>query len=100
MFSDIGDDELNEIVRKDANSHPNFGLRMMKWYLQNKGVRVQRKRIRYSFFRIGLMQRWKMAIKRRVYNVKYPLSLWHIDGNHKLIKKEHLDDQKGKLLLS
>ena len=24
---------------------------------------------------------------RRVYNVKQPLSLWHMDGNHKLIRK-------------
>ena len=90
MFSDIGDDELDEIVREAANSHPKFGLRMMIGYLQSKGVRVQRKQIRYSFLRIdpiGLMQRWKMAIKRRVYNVKYPLSLWHIDGNHKLLIK-------------
>jgi repressor of nif and glnA expression len=89
MFSNIGDDELHEIVRGISNSHPNFGLRMMKGCLQSKGVRVQRKRIRYSFLRIdpiGLMQRWKMAIKRRTYNVKYPLSLWHIDEHHKLIK--------------
>ena len=49
MFSDIGDDKLDEIVREAANSHPNFGLRMMKGYLQSKGVCVQRKRIRYSF---------------------------------------------------
>ena len=78
MLSDIGDDELDEIVREAANSHPNFGLRMMKGYLQSKSVCVQRKRIRYSFLwidPIGLMQRWKMAIKRRVYNVKYPMSL-------------------------
>ena len=89
MFSDIGDDELDKIVREAANSHPNFGLRMMKGYLQSKGVCVQRKQIRYSFLQIdpiGLMQRWKMAIKRHVYNVKYPLSLCHNDGNHKLIK--------------
>lgn len=89
MFSNIGDDELDDIVREASNSHPNFGLRMTKGYLHSKGVRVQRKRIRYSLLRIdpiGLMQRWKMAIKRRTYNVKYPLSLWLIDGNHKLIK--------------
>jgi repressor of nif and glnA expression len=89
MFSNIGDDEMDDIVREASNSHPNFGLRMMKGYLQSKGVHVQRKRIRYSLLRIdpiGLMQRWKMAIKRQTYNVKYPLSLWHIDGNHKLIK--------------
>ena len=61
MFSNIGDDELDDIVREASNSHPNFGLRMMKGYLQSKGVRVQRKRIRYSLLRIdpiGLMQRW------------------------------------------
>ena len=78
MLSDNGDDELDEIVREAANSHPNFGLRMMKGYLQSKSVCVQRKRIRYSFLwidPIGLMQRWKMAIKRRVYNVKYIMSL-------------------------
>ena len=89
MFSNIGDDELDEIIRGISNSYPNFGLRMMKGYLQSKGVHVQRKRIRYSFLQIdpiGLMQRWKMAIKRWTYNVKYPLSLWHIDGNHRLIK--------------
>ncbi|CAB4007013.1 cytosolic Fe-s cluster assembly factor nubp1-b-like [Paramuricea clavata] len=61
---------------------------MMKGYLQSKGWRVQRDRIRCSLLRtdpIGLMQRWQKAIKRRSYNVKYPRSLWHIDGNHKLI---------------
>lgn len=89
MFSNIGDDKLDEIVREASNSHPNFGLRMMKRYLHSKGVRAQRKCIRYSLLPIdpfGLMQSWKTAINRRTYNVKCPLSLRHIDGNHKLIK--------------
>lgn len=32
------------------------------------------------------MERWKSTTRRRNYNVRYPLSLWHIDGNHKLIR--------------
>jgi hypothetical protein len=49
MFSNIGDDELDDMMREALNSHPNFGLRMMKEYLQSKGVHVQRKRIGHSF---------------------------------------------------
>jgi len=32
------------------------------------------------------MQRWRKAVQRRKYNVHSPLSLWHIDGCHKLIR--------------
>ncbi|KAK3742109.1 hypothetical protein QZH41_020267 [Actinostola sp. cb2023] len=32
------------------------------------------------------MQRWQQTIKRRQYQVRCPLSLWHIDDNHKLIR--------------
>ena len=88
MFSDIDDNQLDEIIRQPSNDHPNFGIRMIKGYLQSKGWRVQRDRVRSSLLRtdpIGLMQRWQQAIKRCSYNVKFPRSLWHIDGNHKLI---------------
>ena len=88
-FSDINDNQLDELVRQVSNDHPNFGIRMIKGYLQSKGWRVQRDRIRSSLLRtdpIGLMQRWQQAIKRRSYNVKFPRYLWHIDGNHKLIR--------------
>lgn len=29
---------------------------------------------------------WASPIRRRVYSVTYPNALWHIDGNHKLIR--------------
>ena len=35
---------------------------------------------------IGRRLRSMNAIHRRVYNVRSPLALWHMDGNHKLIR--------------
>lgn len=89
MYSTIDNNQLDELIIGATNQHPGFGIRMLKGYLQSKGFRIQRERIRSSLLRtdpIGLMERWRSTIKRRQYNVKYPLSLWHIDGNHKLIR--------------
>ena len=88
-YSTMDDDELDELTIQVSNEHPGIGIRMLKGYLQSKGIRVQRERIRLSLLRvdpIGIVQRWRSTVKRRCYNVKYPLSLWHIDGNHKLIR--------------
>lgn len=35
---------------------------------------------------VGQRLRSINPIRRRVYNVRSPLSLWHMDGNHKLIR--------------
>ncbi|CAB3991437.1 PREDICTED: uncharacterized protein LOC107331191 [Paramuricea clavata] len=89
MYSGIDDMQLDELVVTATGQHPQWGIRMVKGYLQRKGIRVQWKRVRQSLLRtdpIGLMERWTRTIKRREYRVKYPLSLWHIDGNHKLIR--------------
>ena len=89
MYSTIDDSQLDEPVRDASNEHPGIGIRMLNGYLKNKGFRIQRERIRSSLLRIdpiGLVERWRRTVKRRCYNVKYPLSLWHIDGNHKLIR--------------
>jgi hypothetical protein len=85
----MDDNELDELTVQASNEHPGIGIRMLKGYLQSKGIRVQRERIRLSLLRvdpIGIVQRLQSTVKRRRYNVKYPLSLWHIDGNHKLIR--------------
>ena len=89
MYSAIDDVQLDELVVSAVNQHPGIGIRMLKGFLQSKGFRIQRERIRMSLLRIdpiGLMERWRSTVKRRCYNVKYPLSLWHIDGHHKLIR--------------
>ena len=35
--------------------------------------------------RHGTRTRLKRSIRRRQYNINFPLELWHLDGNHKLI---------------
>ena len=54
-----------------------------------QGIRVQRHRLRSSVKRVdpvGQRLREFTNIRRRIYNVHSPLALWHIDGNHKLIR--------------
>ena len=56
--------------------------------LRNRGIKVQRWRLRELMREldpIGTALRWGQSICRRKYYVPAPNSLWHIDGNHKLI---------------
>ncbi|XP_031563975.1 uncharacterized protein LOC116299457, partial [Actinia tenebrosa] len=88
-FSKLSDEQLDSIVMQAQRDNPNIGIRMLKGHLQSLGHRIQRARICSSLRRTdptGVMQRWKKTIKRRQYRVRAPLSLWHIDGNHKLIR--------------
>ncbi|WAR28030.1 hypothetical protein MAR_013734 [Mya arenaria] len=70
-----------------TNVFPNIGNRT--------GFVVQKSRVLDSMKRVeieGVLQ-GKMLLKpilRRQYNVRAPLSLWHMDGYHKLIRIERL----------
>ena len=89
MYSTIDDRQLDQLVAEGTSQHPAFGIQMVKGYLKGKGYRIQWKRVRESLLRtdpIGLAERCRVTVNRRKYNVRFPLSLWHIDGNHKLIR--------------
>lgn len=61
----------------------------MQGHLLHEGHRVQQYRVRDSLFRIdpeGISIRWASTVQRRTYTVPSLLALWHIDGNHKLIR--------------
>ncbi len=65
------------------------GNRQMQGHLLSRGYRVQQVRIRESQRRIdpeGCMIRRLHVLNRRRYSVPAPLSLYHIDGNHKLMR--------------
>lgn len=50
---------------------------------------VSRQRISKTLFAIdpvGAPKRWYQTIKRRIYHVGTPNSLWHIDIHHKIIR--------------
>jgi hypothetical protein len=52
-------------------------------------MRVQFHRVRESQSRIdpeGSMLRRLQYLRRRYYSVRGPQHLWHVDGNHKLIR--------------
>ena len=86
---------------------PNCGYRMMQGHLLRQGHRIPHARIRDCLHRIdmeGVAIRWATTVQRRKYTVSSPQSLWHIDGNHKLIRLAvvsfiiHDGGKKGKSL--
>ena len=88
-YSQINDDQLDDLVREAQSLNPNTGIRLTKGFLVAKGHRVQLHRIRDALMRtdpVGIVERRSRTVVRRKYNVHGPLSLWHIDGNHKLIR--------------
>ena len=88
-YSDISDADLDEIVRGMTLAFPRCGEKMTDGRLRCQGVLVQRERIRNSLRRVdpvGCQVRRRMALHRRVYSVKSPNALWHLDGHHKLIR--------------
>ena len=88
-FSNVDDTQLDSTIASIKQTHPNDGEVMVKAHLMQKGFRVPRHRIRASIHRIdpeGVADRRSKAIKRRVYSVPRPNDVWHIDGNHKLIR--------------
>ena len=57
---------------------------------RERGIKVQRMRLRDSIHRVdekGVRERKKGRLQRRVYNVQGPNHLWHIDTNHKLVRR-------------
>lgn len=89
LYSRITNHELDAIVSQIKHEFPNCGYRLMQGHLLSRGLRVHQSRIRDSLHRVdpqGVAIRWASAVVRRKYEVFSPLSLWHLDGNHKLIR--------------
>ena len=85
----IADEELDNEVRFIKTFHPNCGSKNLAGYLTSRNIRVPRQRLRQSLQRVdpvGIAERRCRAIHRRVYSVSLPLTLWHLDGIHKLIR--------------
>ena len=89
QYSTLSDQELDASVARIGRDYPRAGGRTMNSLLESEGVRVQRSRVRASQLRVdpaGVALRWSDSTQRRVYRVHGPNSLWHIDGNHSLIR--------------
>ncbi len=88
-YSNISNSDLDDLVSDLKQQYPTCGYRMMDGLLRQRGIRLQQLRVRESMQRTdpnGVVIRLADLIQRRKYHVHGPLSLWHIDGNHKLIR--------------
>ena len=88
-YSSINDAELDCLVVQLKHEYPSCGYRMILGLLRSHGIRIQQMRVRMSMQRVdphGAILRLFDTIHRRTYQVLGPLSLWHLDGNHKLIR--------------
>ena len=89
VYTSISDADLESAVQEVKVLNPNCGYRMLTGHLRSRGIRVSQERIREMLHRTdpcGSVIRWASTISRRRYKVASQLSLWHTDGNHKLIR--------------
>lgn len=89
QYSKISDNELDALVEDFVSNFPTAGQKTLAGHLSAMGYRIQRYRVRESLYRVdpwGVGQRSRRLLHRRKYKVPGPNSLWHIDGNHKLVR--------------
>lgn len=89
QYSGLRDQQLDEVVYTIQQQFPMCGNRQMQGFLLSYGHRIQQSRIRESQRRVdpnGTIIRRLNVLNRREYSVPSPLSLYHIDGHHKLIR--------------
>ncbi|PIK52823.1 hypothetical protein BSL78_10256 [Apostichopus japonicus] len=85
----LEDTQLDDAVLAVLQQNAMYGEKMVSGALESKGIFMSRERIRQSIRRVdpeGVEKRKKSALSRREYRVAGPNALWHIDGNHKLIR--------------
>ena len=83
------DEALDIEVQSIHIRHSKAGSRIVEGILRSQGFLIQRQRIRDSLRRVdpqGTQERLRRALHRREYKVPSPNALWHIDGNHKLVR--------------
>lgn len=90
-YSTVTDQELDNMISAIKSQMPNAGYRMVQGHLVSMGLRIQWWRMMASMHRVdaaGIFLRLTElgCVVRRSYSVRGPLSLAHIDTNHKLIR--------------
>lgn len=89
-YARLSDAELDEVVQQLVGENEEIGANAVRARLHTMGFRVQRRRVRESVIRVNPTGAAHRALShrlhRRTYRVAGPNSLWHIDGNHKLIR--------------
>ena len=80
---------MKSLIQDIQQEMPDIGQSMLRGVLNARGVHVSVIRLRDCLSEMdsgNAAQRWASPINRRVYSVPYPNALWHLDGNHKIIR--------------
>ncbi len=78
-YSDITDNELDNVVRGVLQITPQAGRNLVRGALLSRGLRIQRRRIELSISRVDPVTTalsHRRRIIRRIYNVPCPIFLW------------------------
>ncbi|KAJ7999927.1 hypothetical protein DPEC_G00199480 [Dallia pectoralis] len=87
--SSLTNEELEHYIRRLHKQYPRSGNEMMRALLRAEGLFVTRQRVRVMLTYIdpaAAARRWSATVARRTYHVPFPNSLWHMDGNMRLIR--------------
>ena len=75
QFTEITDDNLDKVVEELTREYPSCGEGLLKQLLVDRGVKVQRMRLRDSIHRVdheGVENRKRGRLRRRTYNAQGP----------------------------
>ena len=89
FYSSVTDAQLDTQLRCIIRLHPNDGEVLLPGHLRSQGINVARSRIRAAIHRVdpeGPQLRSLTTVRRRIYSSEGANHVWHIDGNHKLIR--------------
>lgn len=89
QFTDVSDDDLDDIILQIKLEHPNDGEVLIAGHLVALGNRIPCSRLCASIHRLdpaGVVERRRWAVVRRVHSVGEPNEVWHFDGHQKLIR--------------
>lgn len=87
----ISDEELDDKVRNIIGTNKRIGPNTIRVRLSMDNIDVSRQSVRDACHRVdpvgcALRSIERRNVHRRTYKVAGPNSLWHMDGNHKLIR--------------
>ncbi|KAI9517035.1 hypothetical protein NQZ68_020849 [Dissostichus eleginoides] len=89
-YSTISDAALDHLIKEIVAGNNQIGPESVRAQLQAQQMWIQRRRVRDSMRRIdpeaAALRAMSQRLHRRAYRVAGPNSLWHLDGNHKLIR--------------
>ena len=88
QFSRMSQADIEREVEHIKKDHPTAGEVMVQGHLTSRGLQVPRQAVRRAIHAVdpdGVEERKRKPI-RRVYRNPFPNFVWHIDGNHKLVR--------------